>query len=546
MSIVYRSTAILVGGLLTACPSQPVPGDTDTETETDGATATDSGGETETTSSGGVPTTGDPTEGPGETTTTTGETTTTTGETTTTTGGESTTTEGVSATETSTSTGEETATSTGEETSTSTGEETSTSTGEDTSTSTGPDTSTSGGLPTCGDGVVQPGEQCDDGANADVDDGCLPSCELGMGAPLDPLVIPKPEQADDLRCMAPLPGWFLDASAMIVGRALADFGPEGQTASQLFEVSLPWGDDPALWDITEWAGEHGRVPLQAQGVQGHAVFAGLVDTEAQQPGSGGHLWLAGVGGDGTTEFSQDFEDLPIAVTDMQWSGGDIALVGNDAAGGAGAWVLRFDGAGALMWQHDAPVGVGWSIRYRGVAMDDGGTIYAVGERHADDASSDQLFLEALSPEGLPLWDVMLPSPTHAHALPSDVVVTGQTTLAVAMSQFDTDVLQDSVLGYAMFAAADGAQAWWQEWAPPDGWSVVAGPVDAEPFGGLFVGAGEHDGDQSRTRVLRVDKDGAVLWATKRPGGDVRDLLFFGPPERVYALTKDAILPFESW
>ncbi|PCC68431.1 Myxococcus cysteine-rich repeat-containing protein [Nannocystis exedens] len=538
MSIVYRSTAIVVGGLLTACPSQPVPGDT--EAETDGATATAAGSETDPTTSGDPPTTGDPTEATmttGETTTTTGETT-TTGTTTGQTTGE-TTTEGVSATETTTST-------TGEETTSTTGEETTTSTtGEDTSTSTGPDTGTSGGMPTCGDGIVQPGEVCDDG-NADDDDGCLPTCELGMGVPLGPLVIPKPAQADDLRCMAPLPGWFLDASAMIVGRALANFGPEGQTASQLFEVSLPGGDDPALWDITAWAGEHGRVPLQAQGIQGHAVFAGLIDTEAQQPGSGGHLWLTGVGGDGTTEFSQEFADLPIAVTDMTWSGGDIALVGNHAAGAAGAWVLRFDGAGALMWQHEAPVGVGWNIRYRGVAMDDGGTIYAVGERHADDASADQVFLEALTPEGLVLWEVTLPSPTHAHALPTDVVVTDPTSLAVAMTQFATDAPEDSVLGYAMFAAADGAQKWWMEWAPPDGWAVHAGPVDAEPFGGMFIGVGEHDGDQSRTRVFRVDKDGAVLWATKRPGGDVRDLLFVGQPERVYALTKDAILPYESW
>ncbi|MCY1070410.1 hypothetical protein OV090_37060 [Nannocystis sp. RBIL2] len=537
MAIVYRSTAILVGGLLTACPSQPVPGDT----ETDGATATDSGSETDPSTGGDPPTTSLPTG----TTSSTGDTS----ESTTT--GESTTTEGVSATDTSTSTtGEDTTTtSTTDTTSTSTTGEDTTSTsttGEDTSTSTGPDTSTSGGPPGCGDGVVQPGEACDDG-NADDDDGCLPTCELGMGAPVDPLVLPKPAQADDLRCMAPLPGWFLDASAMIVGRALADFGPEEQTASQLFEVSLPGGDDPAFWDITEWAGEHGRVPLQAQGVQGHVVVAGMIDTEAQEPGSGGHLWQTSVGGDGSTEWSLEFPELPIAVTDMNWSGGDIALVGNHAAGTAGAWVLRFDGAGALMWQHDAPVGVGWSVRYRGVAIEDNsGMIYAVGERHADDASSDQVFLEALTPDGLVLWEATLPSPTHAHALPSDVTVTGQTALAVAMTQFDGDVPEDSVLGYAKFAAADGAQQWWNEWAPPDGWAVHAGPVDSEPFGGMFIGTGEHDGDESRTRVFRIDEDGAVLWTTKRPGGDVRDLLFFGPPERVYALTKDAILPFESW
>lgn len=519
----------MVCGLLTACPSQPVPGDTETDT----GAATASGSETATTTSDDPPTTGDPTS-----TTTTGTST-----------GESTTTEGVSATETSTSTGEATtSTSTGEATtSTSSGPDTSTSTGEETTTtSTGPDTSSTGGPPGCGDGVVQPGEACDDGANADLDDGCLPSCELGMGAPLDPLVIPKPAGADDLRCMAPLPGWFLDASAMIVGRALADFGPEGQTAAQLFEVSLPGGDDPGFWDITEWAGEHGRAPLQAEGIQGQAVVAGIVDTEAQEPGSGGHMWLANVGGDGSTAFFTDYVDLPVAVTDLAWTGGDIAVVGNHAAGGAGAWVLRFDGGGALMWQHDAPVGVGWTVRYRGVAIDDVGTIYAVGERHADDDASDQLFLEALSPEGLPLWDVMLPAPTHAHALPTDVVVTGQTGLAVALTQFDGDVPQDSLLGYAMFAAADGAQLWWQEWAPPDGWSVRAGPVEAEPFGGMFVGVGEHDGDQSRTRVLRIDQDGAVLWATQRPGGDVRDLVFASQPERVYALTKDAILPYHSW
>jgi hypothetical protein len=124
-----------------------------------------------------------------------------------------------------------------------------------------------------------------------------------------------------------------------------------------------------------------------------------------------------------------------------------------------------------------------------------------------------------------------------------VVVTG---LAVALTLFDGDVPQDSSLGSALFAAADGAPLWWQEWAPPDGRSVRAGPVEAEPFGGMFIGVGEHDGDPSRTRVLRIDEDGAVLSATRRPGGDVRDLVFASQPERVHAPTKDAILPYHSW
>jgi len=393
--------------------------------------------------------------------------------------------------------------------------------------------------------VVEALEACDDG-NDEPDDGCLADCKLGMGAPVGPVVMPDPDGAEDLCCMVPLPGWFLDQSGAIVARTAADAGPDGQAAAHLFQIALPSGADPAFWDILEWAGEHGRIPLQAASPPGESrmFVAGLVDTEAQMPGSGGHLWLANVHGDGTTDFLHDFEDLPIAVTDLA-VGGDIAVVGNHAAGGPEAWVLRFDGSGALMWQHDAPVGVGWTVRYRGAAMDGDGVIYAVGERHADDATSDQLFLEALSPTGMVLWEVVAPSPTHMHALPSDVMVTETGALALAMSQFDVDVLQDSVLGYALFTAA-GAQTWWKDWAPPDGWSVRAGPIDREPFGGMFIGVGEHDGGTSRTRVLRIDEAGAVLWATKQPGGDVRDLLFFGPPERVYAVTKDAILQYESW
>ncbi|MDC0666492.1 DUF4215 domain-containing protein [Nannocystis radixulma] len=539
MSIGYRSTAILFGGLLTACPSQPVPGDT----ETDG-TATDTSSGSETTSNETTPTTGEPTT----TGSTTGDTTTE---------GDSSTTEGVSATTTeettSTSTGEETtSTSTGEDTtSTSTGEDTtSTSTGEDTSTSTGEDTSstseTGGDPPECGDGVVEAPEECDDGNN-EPDDGCLADCKIGMGVPVGPVELPDPDGAEDLCCIVPLPGWFLDQSGAIVARTAQDAGPEGQEAAHLFQIALPSGNDPAFWDIVEWAGEHGRLPLQAGSPPGESrmFVAGLVDTEAQMPGSGGHLWLANAHGDGSTEFLHDFEDLPVAPTDLAVNG-DIAVVGNHAAGEPGAWVLRFDGSGALMWQHDAPVGVGWSIRYRGVAIDAEGVIYAVGERHADDSSSDQLFIEALSPAGVVLWEVTQASPTHMHALPSDVIVTADGALAVVMSQFDADVLEDSILGYARFTADAGAQTWWKDWTPPDGWSVRAGPADVEPFGGLFVGVGEHEGGMSRTRVFRIDKDGAVLWATKQPGGDVRDLLFFGPPERIYAVTKDAILQYDSW
>jgi cysteine-rich repeat protein len=43
--------------------------------------------------------------------------------------------------------------------------------------------------PVCGNGIVEAGEACDDGANADRFDGCLPDCTawpLAMGTPLDP------------------------------------------------------------------------------------------------------------------------------------------------------------------------------------------------------------------------------------------------------------------------------------------------------------------------------------------------------------------------
>ncbi|MCY1061475.1 hypothetical protein [Nannocystis sp. SCPEA4] len=370
--------------------------------------------------------------------------------------------------------------------------------------------------PLCGNGVLDPGEACDDG-NLVHRDACLPNCTEGAGIMLPPIWAQPP------------PSWAQHAAVLdgelfgAVGDALVVAGHPWDEPARLELVPLQPGG-PAPWSFV--APESHRLRAMTIAGDGDIILAGFVSPPV--PGEPRPLWLARLALTGAVEWStvypsepdEPFSDnIELAVG----STGDIAVVRR-------ADLRVFDGAGQLSWAHRAPAGDSWSVYYDDVAVDPQGRIYVGGTR---EPAFDSVTIEALDPAGQLLWRTDLASEQYGRTEGPALAVGSAGFLFVALGHDDDD---SEVAGASLAALElDGALRWWhlvyhQECC------VGYGPhrIVAAPDGGVLVAWITGYDDSADAHVARYDVAGAPLYQLDAVQGWVLDLRA-GPDNRWYSL-----------
>lgn len=505
---------VLLGLGLFGCPP-PDGADTDTSPSTGSAGATVAAGTTTATSGP------DPSGAVTEPTTTTSEITTsgttTTG--TTTTGGPGESTAGVDS-------------STGGTSSFTTGSETST---------TGTGSSTTIFLDSCGDGVLDPGEICDDG-NDMPGDGCLPDCTPGTGEALGPLTLPQLGPGESWSCLTLIDAAVIDQPehGLVLGGIDFEPGPDAHGVGHIQKVPLP-AANPATWSWTKDASPNGRYVTQlVTADNGDIIAAGAVLTDPNQ--WSGFLWLARFTPAGEVVWLRDHQSIFSHPNDLALSpSGDILVAGRLAGwpkDAKGSWMLAFDADGLPLWEHAAPIADEWRLVYTGVVVDDGGTVYATGHGGPADRSFHHLVLGSFSGDGAPLWQVELPAPRgYVHVIPSNsLALTTQGALVVALGLNDQ---MGPAQGSAL-AAFDttGALLWWRD-QPMTHAYENSQVIVAAPNGGVVVGWSHSNEDQSHGRLARYSAAGEVLWSIDPSGDYLRDVAF-GPDDLLYVLQNQEV------
>ncbi|PCC67955.1 Myxococcus cysteine-rich repeat-containing protein [Nannocystis exedens] len=397
--------------------------------------------------------------------------------------------------------------------------------------------STGAGRDTCGDGVLDPGEACDDG-NVLAGDGCLPNCTPGDGAALPPIGLP-PESA--WTCLTTIDAAVLGESSHVL--VLGGWTGSPPVSAIVQGFALPNGQ--ASPGSFVHPGPFDRfVDQVVTAADGDIVVAGHIYEDNQQ--AAGHLWLARVSAAGEVVWLREHVAIPMDPEDLALTpAGDIVLASRVAGWGGGikpSLVQGFDQDGELQWEHAAPAGPEWHVGYRAVAIDPSGTIYVAGiSQHMGDAKR-RLLLAALAGDGTPQWQTETPAPLHLRVAPSGIVVTEDGTLLVAETESDTDVEFAGEPGLVAFDAAGGL-LWWKTLSSPQFWNTWAGRIAAAPGGGALVAWGMSQEDISRTLVARYDEDGEALWEIVSDSQTGPRDAGLGADGRFYVLEGGSVRPY---
>ena len=405
-----------------------------------------------------------------------------------------------------------------------------------TGTGTGSDTGEAG---VCGDGVLDPGEACDDG-NADVADGCLPDCQFAPGAKVTTLPLPT-LAGESMSCFTQVPKRFLGdtADALVIGGRLKDFGPNFEAGARVWQVSLP-DAAAANWSYAEYADPYERYVYRAvTAANGDVIVAGLIMTEHVQLDSGGYLWLARFAPDGALVWSHEEEDLNVGTIGLAVTpGGEIVVSGHCTGLCSGSSVNVFDAAGELLWKDHALQSKDLITSYRSAVVDAAGQIYVVGVRSTEDYR--HLLIRAYQPGGALVWETELDYPLAPYFAPGDLVLTSDNMLVVGVGQYDAQLYETETMGLAAFDTA-GAQLWWNEWTASKPGAISPGSLVATDDGGFhMIGALRIDYLTTGAIVARFDADGDELWSNVTVTNDAPRDLLRGADDQLYVLREASI------
>ncbi|MBL9106777.1 MAG: hypothetical protein JNL82_38035 [Myxococcales bacterium] len=332
-----------------------------------------------------------------------------------------------------------------------------------TAASTGPGT-------TCGDGVLDPDEPCDDG-NSVADDGCRPDCSLVVEAFDRTFVGVMP------RTVAVAPGGDL-----VVGGTRTKPAIRPWLARLAVNGASKWEQtpaDPAIGSSVLALG------VAADGTI-HAAGGTTYDDVA------GEAWLAHLTAEGAALDADAFtigdytraQGLAPGPASSWYVGGE--------AGTYSAWVRRIDGAGEPLWTWTQPDASAYAL-----AVDPLGDAFAAGVVYGAAGA-----VWRIDPDGATRWT--RPQPTPWLELAVDAVG----ALYVAGSQQDGAQLR---LWIAKLDA-DGDEVWRRDYAAIDEGegSDGAGGLVVSPGGAVFC-ATQVLGQGSRVDAFAA-ADGAPIWA----------------------------------
>ncbi len=203
---------------------------------------------------------------------------------------------------------------------------------------------------TCGNGVVDPGEQCDDG-NLEGSDGCEASCACSTQCPtpISPLWVKMVEPEGSI-----VYAHAVDASGNIV---VAGSG-QGAVSTDIFLAKYaPSGD--LLWSkLHDLPGNSYEVAADvAIDAAGNVVVAGLVTVIDANLNVTYKAWIAKLAPDGTMAWEETFE---VATNDIAYAvavdaAGDIVVAGENLfeaqpdTSSSDGWLQKRAAGGAVVW-----------------------------------------------------------------------------------------------------------------------------------------------------------------------------------------------------
>ena len=401
-------------------------------------------------------------------------------------------------------------------------------TGGTTTTGTGSGGGTTGttGLPepVCGNGIVELGEDCDDGANPDPDDGCTPLCTIpacGDGF-VQPSVGEACDDADeddgngctaactpseDLAWLYRLPNRARGENS--VGDVALDPAGNVYVAATVWKVEAHTDihvmklapDGTPLWTFVH----DGPAVLSRDKGYGVAVTPDgdvlAAGTERTGSGDAYGAWIA--------RLSPDGEPVWTKVVQSDWNASDVAFgvaprKGRDGVvggyTGAPAWLARLDAqTGETVWSRT--FGMGGTDQIARVAVGPGGEIYAAG------SVDESAWIARLDGDGNTVWEDAFES--------TDQYYDGATALAVAPDG-TVYVAGSLVYGWLLGYTSEGERTTTLVLSDEMRSSVGALGVLA---GGDLVVASAHAPPllEAVTRLRRITPSGQTVWSTEFGG-----------------------------
>lgn len=355
------------------------------------------------------------------------------------------------------------------------------------------------GGPSCGDGVIDPGESCDDR-------GATLSCNEYCRVPGSLL-----QETTGPGC----------GGKHVRGDANGDVVVHGYgciTGTNVLSVQLTRLDarGDVLWTQawtdpeTSYASGQG-LALDAAGnafVVGTARDGNITGSEP------GYAWTRKHAADGTLMWM----DVHVRPDGRPSEAFDVAADGDGHALVAGAtydfaWLRKLDADGELVWALEQPLENGLPHTTH-VASNEAGTIALAMNRQPADLGW-VTGVTAYAGDGAAVWDVTLDHLVGGRDLPSALALASDGTLAV-VGEFESPTSHENTV-FVHTLTGDGATAWsWEHDTPADDCGVA---IDGS--GSVFA-LWTDAGDDGETLVLaRFAPDGALAWRSTIAGpGDI--------------------------
>jgi cysteine-rich repeat protein len=364
-------------------------------------------------------------------------------------------------------------------------------------------------VPICGDGVLQPGEQCDDGNQEDADC-CTNTCMKGQDEPGQVCWTVTVEGSDDGEDQGG--GIAVDAAGEIYLTAqVVDMfaGPDA-----LVRKLDPGG--VSVWTQQYDGGINGpdtALRLAAE-PSGFMVAVGRQTTVQMQPPV---LWLSKCTPTGQIVW-QFTDDAPIAGIAVALSGSEPVVVGSiTQAGDTNGWVRKYDENGGTIWTKVHTGASGGVDTLSGVAVDAAGNVIAVG-RESTMMQGFDILVRQYGPDGAPGWQDVVDGGMMGNDWALDAAVDPDGAVFVAGRVETGGGFSDAWLRKY---SATGEPLWTGSYAGAFGGSEDATAIAATTGGG-FVAAGSTavGDDDNDLWIRRYSADGAEIWTDVVGGMDM--------------------------
>ena len=385
---------------------------------------------------------------------------------------------------------------------------------------------TTGDTPaSCGDGMPDEGEACDDGNDVD-SDGCNVDCTISGS------VLWSHSQAGGADQGEEAFGIAVDAE----GRAYV-VGEMWGTVDLDFWVRQYDGD--ALGWTRSYDGAAGN-----DGARAVALHAGTLYVAGYRlvVGQSNDVWLRGFSLDGTAGLEVGYNDALAGSNVGQGvavdPGGNVIVVANESVGDplapqSDGWIREYTAGGSPVWTAGYGGAAASTDSARAVATDGAGRVAVVGIETVSGQGTD-MWIRVYDTNGGVQWTATYASPTMLDDEATAVAFDGDGNVIVA--GYELDPVIPWRLWLAKYDPA-GAQLWMRTWEGDTLEGARAFGVAVDDTGDIVVTGQHRVGAVNQLLVRKHDPDGNPRWVTTIEGypdtNQVGRAVAIGPGRRVW-------------